>query len=504
MNERKYQSLVSRLELEAHHHPRRFRATVILLSLAAYLSVFLLLAASLALGVWLALSAWASHSPTTLLGLAGWAATLAPLLFLILRKLLMRLPPPEGRPITAAEAPRLFELIDKLRHRLRAPPLHQVLVDDDFNAAIAQCPRFGLFGGHRNYLILGLPYLHAMSPQELLAVLAHECGHLAGSHGKLSAWIYRQRGTFAALHHHAESRREQDVVNGLFFALLDAIAPYYNAYTFVLSRQDEYEADQVASRLAGVDANALGLLRSALLGGWLYEEFWPRYHAQAREQPTPGQLPYSAMRQAFAAARPEWATPERLKKAWAVDSDLHDTHPCLRDRLMALDRHRELPPPVARSAAETLLGGVAAVLSKEFDEAWWREHKWEWQDRHRRHRRTSELEKLPLGGLEDAEVQEFALLLLEFRTPARAKPVLRHLLDRPKGPYPKAMFLLGRILLDEGDSRGLEYLEDACRASPSLAGDCLRTGYGWLFEKDGGIAAETWAGRVENKLRGGR
>ena len=54
-----------------------------------------------------------------------------------------------------SDAPELFALLDRLRARLDTPPLHQVLVTADFNAGITQLPRLGVFGWHRNSLILG-------------------------------------------------------------------------------------------------------------------------------------------------------------------------------------------------------------------------------------------------------------------------------------------------------------------------------------------------------------
>jgi Zn-dependent protease with chaperone function len=499
-NDLDYLKRIARLEDRARFHPKLFRATVVLMSLAAYGLVFALLAGGVAATGWLFQWAHASGRPLPMLGFTGWVLTLIPLVFLTLRMFLMRLDPPEGRPLTAAEAPRLFQVLGELRRRLKGPPIHQVLITRDFNAAITQTPRFGLFGGHRNTLVLGLPFLYGMAPKEFIAVIAHEYGHLAGSHGKLSAWIYRQRRTFGALQEHARARREEDMVNGVLASLLDTFGPWYNAYTFVLSRQDEYEADQTASRVAGSEASASGLIRTALLSDWLRERFWPRLYAKARDKETPDFMPYTAMRKLLGATLSEWATHDLLRKAWTEDSGVHDTHPCLRDRVTALGEARALPAAFKTSAAEALLGEQALVLAREFDQAWWAEEKQGWQNHHRRNRRTAEFERRPLDELSEPELQEFALLLWELRSPAAAKPVLAHLLKRPGGPWPKPLYFYGLILLDEDNRGGLDYLEQAWRASPALGEDCARAGYQWLAEKDNEAAAERWLERVEHSL----
>ena len=54
--------------------------------------------------------------------------------------------------MTAQEAPRLFELIEKVRAKTGAPRPDRVLIDGELNAAVWQQPRLGLLGWHRNHL----------------------------------------------------------------------------------------------------------------------------------------------------------------------------------------------------------------------------------------------------------------------------------------------------------------------------------------------------------------
>lgn len=499
MTQHDYEMLIWHLEEAARDQPAWFRLRVLGLSLLAYLLLFALLSL-LSLFTWVLLAwAWETRRLWPVLAVGAWALTLMPTLFITLRMVLLRMDAPQGRELRQAEAPKLFKLLAQMQRKLKAPPIHQVLITRDFNAAISQVPRFGLFGGHRNYLILGLPFLLAMSPQEMLAVIAHEYGHLAGSHGKLSAWIYRQRRTFNRLYDYAAKRRDENMVNGLVAGLLDSFAPRYNAYTFVLSRQNEYEADQVACELTSPAASAAGLTRSNLLAGWLSEQFWPRLYEQAAQRDTPGFMPFTAMRKLLASTRDEWATRERLQRAWQVDSDLHDTHPCLRERVRAMDQPSALPPHVEVTAADAMLGELGVALAKQFDQDWWAEEKANWQDYYRRRQRNlariSELQLRPLDGLDASEAQQLALLLAEHHSVADAKPVLENLLSRDGERYPKPIYYYGRVLLDEGNPRGLEHLQEAYRLSPALGEDCARAGYNWLCQHHGQNAADEWLAR---------
>ena len=116
----------------------------------------------------------------------------------------------------------------------------------------------------------------------MLATVAHEYGHLCGDHGKMGAWIYRQRRTLLALYEQVEDMSESSWAHELMYNVLRRFMPRYDAYTFVLSRQQEYEADKTASEIAGAKHNATGLIRDELLARWIGENFWPTFYKQAR------------------------------------------------------------------------------------------------------------------------------------------------------------------------------------------------------------------------------
>ena len=154
-----------------------------------------------------------------------------------------------GVEITALEAPALFEALERIRRKIRAPMIHHVRLNDEFNASIQQVPRYGLLGGSVNHLTIGLPLLMALNRPRFLAVLAHEYGHLRGDHGRFAAWIYRSRLAWMQLHHGLQDDSSPSRWPRRPFAL---VLPRFSAKTFALARQDEYEADRIAGRLMGV------------------------------------------------------------------------------------------------------------------------------------------------------------------------------------------------------------------------------------------------------------
>ena len=125
-----------------------------------------------------------------------------------------------------------------------------------YNAAVVQQPRFAFFGWHRTYLMLGAPLMMGLDAAQFRAVLAHEIGHLSAAHGKLAAWVYRLRITWNQMLGVFQDGPAGKRISKLFEWYLER----FNAYTFVLSRLQEVEADRFAARLAGSRALADALV----------------------------------------------------------------------------------------------------------------------------------------------------------------------------------------------------------------------------------------------------
>lgn len=198
MEREQFDALVKKIEEVAEKQPGGYKARVLGLALLGYGYLSGILGGILGLGlvgVWLLTL---GHGTGYLVS-KKLLIPLVALAFVVIRAMWVRIAPPEGIPLARTDYPLLFRILDNMRSRLKGPRIHAVLLTDEFNAAVSQVPRLGILGWPKNYLILGLPLMQALSPHQLKAVLAHEYGHLSGAHGKFSAWIYRIRRTWYQL-----------------------------------------------------------------------------------------------------------------------------------------------------------------------------------------------------------------------------------------------------------------------------------------------------------------
>lgn len=274
-----FERLVREAETLLATRPKAYRCKVAALALLGYLVLFGLLALLVGLlagCVWLIII---SHSAIIFLLKSKLIIALPILIWVILKSLWVSLPAPAGYELKRKEFPALFADIEQLCRQLDTAKIHQVILTDEFNAAITQISRLGVLGWHKNILILGLPLLLALSPEQARAALAHELGHLSGNHSRFNAWIYRVRKTWYQVAWAFEESGSSFV--GKFF---NWYAPYFNAYSFALARANEYEADAISAKLTSADALAQCLVAVSIYADLQVNHYWQPFIDSGNQQ----------------------------------------------------------------------------------------------------------------------------------------------------------------------------------------------------------------------------
>lgn len=508
----RFNSMVARLEQESVRAPWRYRVKVVLLTLLGFGILALMLAA---VGFGLALLGGVA----VLLAFSGFGAIilllkLGKLLFLLavplwftlksaVQALFLRLPKPEGREITRAEAPALFEALDTMRRAMNGPRFHHVLVIDDINAAVMQRPAFGLVGWPRNYMLLGLPLLECLAPNEALAVVAHEYGHLAGAHGRFSAFIYRLRHTWSTVQAYVE--HFQGWLARLVAPLVRWYAPYFNAYTFVLARTDEYRADAASARLVGPRHAAHALKRVNLIAPH-HRNFMQQAYARADDEPAPPADLMQRWADLGRAGEQEAATRRWLDEALDREGHFTDTHPTLRARLAALpgedmdaanDVLQTLPPLLdGQSASQAWFGAALDGLRAELQQRWVAHVAEGWRERHDKvqadRARLRTLRALP----ERDTAADFEMLHLAMRyEPAADLHEELARFNAANADHAGGLFLEGMALLDKDDDTGLARLDRAMALDADAIKPACERAFAYLTERKDSARAETYAAR---------
>lgn len=187
---------------------------------------------------------------------------------LALRPRLGRLTPllKNGYLVERKHAPTLHRMIDRLATGLDAPRPDLVIFDFAWNAATA---RIG--ARQTRVLILGIPLLLALTPQQMVALVGHELGHLKYEDSRRGLLLQPARTTFGRLarsvqppRHAALLRRgfnpfavpflAWQLVGGTVFLLLWSVHAAVNVVMSAQDRSIELRADRLAAQAAGTTA----------------------------------------------------------------------------------------------------------------------------------------------------------------------------------------------------------------------------------------------------------
>lgn len=479
-----YISLIKRLEGYAAENPQSYERRVVGLAVLGYAYFFGIMILFLAIPIVIAGLFW--FFPTLIwVFIKGalkiiWLIVIGIGAFLgflgnAIRSLWTKVPEPEGVELTRENAPEVFRIAEKISRELKAPFPDKILLTEEYNAAVMTLPRFGMFG-KKIFLIAGLPLMQAISPEQFEAVAAHEFGHISRRHSKYAAWIYRLHETWRRF---LDSQEQQEhKFSFLYSKFVDWYFPYFSAYSFVLMRRQEREADQYAVQLYGAKPLGEALINTEIKSIDLAQNFWRKILDEAAHESAPPKKVFSQMAHAF---RQGDASHDHLHlaKAVAVRTDYQDSHPALSERLEAIGYWKNekddlpvLPAPVTESAADRFLGETASKVAELFDDSWQKRVEQDWKVRHdylsQVQKRIDELEKKhELKPLTAEELYEKAGLTAERYGEKESLPILREIVEK----FPddaNSNFTFGAFLLNDGQEEGIGYVEKAKNLDTTL------------------------------------
>ncbi|NUQ72576.1 MAG: M48 family metalloprotease [Polyangiaceae bacterium] len=293
--------------LRAPTREYRVRVVLVLLSLIAFLTVYLGLIACTGYLFYISLDGpFASTQYRKSYGFFDVVLTIgSAMLFLFFAKGLFkrsRLDTSKYVEISEKEQPRLFAFVRSLCHDSGTPMPRSIFLSHDVNAAVFY-PRslLSLVIPSRKNLLLGLGLLNLLNVSELKAVLAHEFGHFAQSSMKLGQYVYVAN---QAIYDMVVARDSWDVwlarwrsvdlrlsfpawiITGVVWVLrqlLKLLFKAVNVANLSLMRQMEFNADLCAVSLTGSDALISGLWKTER-GGLAMQRALSRLHSLAEHK----------------------------------------------------------------------------------------------------------------------------------------------------------------------------------------------------------------------------
>lgn len=484
---------IKQLEVRAARNPAVYRLKVFALALWGDFTLTVAQVLPIVLPIGLGLFVLNAALTAGSLALLNGAGVVAMVLLIWLTRPVHRF---EGKDITDKDAPELFRALDALREKLTVAPRMRVMLDDDFNASAAETRGALGFLGRQQTLTLGVPLLCVLSREQMLAVIGHEFGHFSRRHGRPGHWLYRARGGWML---YAQDVTESDsALERAAAAFAERFVPYFSAYSFVLARQCEYEADADAA-----SATSAGALAQALTRAEVYGRLWQGGFRKEtnRWRLTEPEAPQDYLER-FMRILPSWPQGELtrwLQQALVEKPDWIDTHPRLPERAAALKQVPGLDAWDGLCAGEALFGAHWNAIVQTFNQRWHARNKRPWLFYHL-HRKTV---LQPLLETDPAQVSDLPLQAQLLRAqvlmeddPRAGWETLAALAEQHAGDA-EVSLRAGLLLSEWEPERALSLLQRAVTLDASYRAPSFR-GLRRLYEAQGeGKEADHYAARTE-------
>lgn len=460
-----YRKLIARLELDYGLSPRLFFVRTLWLAVVGHIVPLLMLllpVAGIAFGFML------TRNDAPLLG-GMLILILLPCLFFLIRLLWVPVDPPPGSLLSPEQAPRFFRLVEKMQARISGPKLHGIVIDDQCRVTVDIVPHMGALGGDHYYLVIGLPFLQALSANQFAAMLGREYSLIAVGSGYFNARLYRLWQHWLRLQ--AELTDPENVLQALPARFFRWFIPNLGAHCQVLLRRHAFDADQSAARFVSPSRTAHGLIRGILAERYLEERFWPGIFAATSQHPEPVNLPHAAMEQALNIPADDKAMRRWLKKALERRAATDEFEPALKARLAALN---ESPKVVAHSqpnAAQTLLGETLHELIIAQDAEWRASVIDAWRSQHEAvkaaQKTVAQMQGKPLDSLETPAMAQLATAFLTLGERELGLPLLLRACARTNAEV-ETLWHAAQELLRDDDVRALPLLDQVMQRDRSL------------------------------------
>lgn len=458
-----FESLVAQAEQELNQQPETYKRRLqrlVYLGYAVIFAIFISLVLLAGGATWLALT---SSALLILLLKTKLIFVVFALIWVLLRSICIKIPSPKGYVLERKHYPKLWDEVDKISNTLSTPTIHQIILDTNLNVALVQTPRFGLIGPTRNTLVIGLELLLALSVQQTRSVLAHELAHLSGNHSKFAGKIYQLRQSWSQINQ--SFIQAKALGTGLISKFFNWYAPYFAGYSYVLARDNEYEADYIASQLTSREAAASALVSLTVLNEFTQQHFWkPLFERPYTQAQAESQI-YTLLRQFYQQANLKNEDFKRyLRAALNRKTDPSDTHPALMERLKALKLVNLQANYAHEAKAITWLEPELEPVFKHFNRKWLEAYGAQWDDLHARSKIAREkVNQLKMRLYEDLTPKErwnLAQLTAEYLPEKDALPLYQKYAEyHPEDT--EADLAIGRLLLERDDPNGINYLEEA-------------------------------------------
>ncbi len=299
----------------------------------------------------------------------GYIATLmlrrhSAFLFIFVRALILKDPPDPTVALTRDDAPLLFDTVEKLARKVEVAAPKEIVLEMGANAWIHL--KGWTRGSSNARLGIGYDFLLGLGPSELEAVITHEMAHAKLIQRGFNRWLGRSMArvsnlTSALLEQQTRLQQGPNRQRLSPFSRIASVATRWGIRLMATYyRQDEFEADMAAAKIAGVDLYCQALRNTYHLGFLSAQLSWRERIARLQR----GEGFHQWLKQELTLKENTRAHKRMRFELRQSLANKYSTHPSLKDRIDALGGNADAVANLSAEPAISFLAHSDEVLEK--------------------------------------------------------------------------------------------------------------------------------------------
>jgi hypothetical protein len=275
----------------------------------------------------------------------------------------------KGLKLTKEMTPDLYEAISVVRSNYKRPSIKNVVLTEKFECRIESIPRLGIPVASFNTLVIGLPLLQTLSPEDFKCELSRCIGQHSKVIPSLTLFIHKSHDLWAKYNESLSKYKKFGTSPLRWF-----FKPYSRIFKLIASpaiRLEEMEADLFALEYIN-DREVFDALKSkAISDTFLKSHYWPSVREMVMKHPNVAIKPFANLEKSIRTEAAQSNRKKWLREAYLTAHCPGDLMPDFRQRMQFMGHGKVKTIPVlGMNSAEKYLGDTKKNIIPIIDKLW--------------------------------------------------------------------------------------------------------------------------------------
>lgn len=262
----------------------------------------------------------------------------------------------------------LYKLLHDIQQYYPKAKIKQIIVSGNFELKLVKVPFTGIPLFHRNVLVVGMPLMMTLSPNQFQCLCTREIIQYSNNRPFSATWINQLRDTWNR--YRVTLKPQSCIGHQVLYWFFYIYSPLYNVFSLPARLSDELNADRNALDLVNSDELLSALQASMRANNYLRKDFWPRIEKTSKCGSN-GVRPLSLLSRTAKSVLMQNNSNEWLKNHYIKEECTNKQLPPLKQRMDNLGLSElTLPPDLKQTAAEYYFQDHYAKLIVMSDNNW--------------------------------------------------------------------------------------------------------------------------------------